>query len=126
MGGAAVECAQKFEIYGPETVDRFDYYSNYYMVFALIHFVFVMFIDPMIHWSLIGFDIVTLGFGMVIQVPYDFLAKWGLGFFTLFYTNQVYSAFHPTVAPQILGMDPMMGMNDMMEDMADSMMGMDK
>ena len=98
--GAAVMCATDNQVFGPETVMRFDY-AQYYLWYALGVFVFYVFLHPWIGVFIGMSNYVTFGLGGYLQIPYQIAADYVPLFATLWLTNMAYEGFHPTVAPQI-------------------------
>ena len=100
--GMAVDCAITNEIFGEETVERFKDFSIYYIFWALAYFDFTLFIDPMITATLGLTSAATFGLGTLLLIPYEIFSHYGAAFFTLYWTNTVYEAFHPVVAPEVV------------------------
>ena len=97
----AVECAWKFQIFGGDTMDRFRDFSYFYMLWALMQFCYQIFISPGVNIALAILYVLTLGGSGGISIPFQYSVDFGSSFFTLYWTNQVYEAFHPVVAPEV-------------------------
>ena len=99
--GMAVECAWKFNIFGGETMERFRDFSYFYMLWALWQFIYTIFLMPTINIILTLLLFLTLGGSIGVSLPFQLMVYFGSSFFTLYWTNQVYEAFHPVVAPEV-------------------------
>lgn len=120
---AAIDCALDNNIFGDDTVSRFSDFSQYYWVWAVTYFTFLLFIDPEVTAFLNGltFWTWTLGGGSIwILIPYEIITHYGAAFFTLYWSNEVYNAFHPVIAKKE------MKATDMMEDWLEWMQGKTK
>ena len=100
--GMAVECAWKFNIFGSETMERFRDFSYFYMLWALLQFSYQIFLAPTLNLILVFINVLTLGASVSVSVPFQLMVDFGSSFFTLYWTNQVYEAFHPVVAPEVV------------------------
>ena len=100
--GDAVDCAIKNEIFGPDTAARFKDFSQYYMLYAIGSFVYFVFLDPVITSLMVWSGVFTLGASYVVNIPYWLSTRFGSAFFGLYWTNSVYNAFHPIVAPEVV------------------------
>ena len=67
----------------------------------MTQFGYHIFIKPTLSFWLDVLLILTLGLSASISIPFTILVDFGSSFFTLYWTNQVYEAFHPVVAPEI-------------------------